>query len=357
MNNRSRWTLVWALSLALPAIAARAQEGERDALAAPEQAVEPARGELESLVFVGGDPEQFGRRDIGSPILRKVHFENTRPVPVHVDVLQKSCSCLGAAFDRATIAPSQRCTLTLNATVSPSAGEQVHFATFRARWEDGEGAHEERGICYARFTPAISFVVRPEAAAVSGIRGSVIDCRVTLRSLERQAIAAALPTPEVDLDGWSVTPIPAPGSDLSMVSFRVVGEMREIGMWDVSIRWKHPDAPPVAAIPLRVASFPAIRVFPGGAVFLLDPAAGEPSPVKLRLVSADGAPIVHAVRCSPARDWVRVRLVDGGVVEIELVPSPDRPKTGTVRAELISSDAEVLMSVPIVWWSRDGTPG
>lgn len=361
MNERSICVLPWAVVGLLSADVcaqniSQPSSAPQDAAAPNTAPVRLAPGDLESLAFAGGDPEDYGQRPVGSPVLRRVNFRNMKPVHVRVEVLQKSCGCLAAGFDRDIVPAGERCALSMGATVSPSAGQQVHFVLFRTKWEENGESREERGICYLRFFPDVSFIVRPERAGLAGPEKGRIEFEMSVLTMKDADVSLMLPTPDVNLPGWTASRVPGqPGSDPRVAMFRVSGPVGTSAIQDGMVTWQAQDSLPAASMPFRIFAQPEYRVFPGGALFR-NPPRDRGVIASVRVFSPPGASGVAKARVFPEFEWLAVRMLSENTVEVRLAPSDSRPLQGATRGELLNAVGEPLVSFPIVWWS-DAEPG
>jgi hypothetical protein len=310
-------------------------------------------GDLESLSFAGGDPEDYGKREVGSAVLRRVNFRNLKHVPVQIEILSKSCGCLSSEFDKGVIAPGEQCTLSMGTSVTPSAGQQVHFVSFRTTWEEAGEVRQEQGICYLRFRPNVAFIVRPEIAALAGATGSEVRLDMSILSLEELDVVSALPPPRVELPGWHVSPIQPISAQV--VRYRVWGRIGDPGICDTMVTWQAPDSLPAASMALRVFSYPACRVFPGGAVFVGQRFKGN-SALELRVFQDPNGPRIAGVRVTPDEACLDVRLLSNDRVQVVLEAMESLPARGHASGELVTLDGTIVRSFPIVWWLDESDP-
>lgn len=309
----------------------------------------PAPGELASLVFDGGDPEFAGERPVGSAVLRKVYFANPGPDPVRVRIVSKSCSCLGARFDREVVPPGERVELTIGAEVIPAAGELRYFVEFEAARQGEPAPEPERGVVFLRVFPDVSLVARPQGAGVGGIVGMPMRFLVSVRAMDGDPAPVRGLRPTFSLPGFAAALAPSAAIGPPHVAWAAVeGRPGAAGLHKGKIEWVPQDGPSVAEVPVRVFVAPRLRAFPGGAVFA-GAERGTERVVTLHLVGVAGDE-------RPARAEVTPRTagfgaaISGNRLTITMSADADRPGRGHGFCRLMDARGDEILRVPVVWW-------
>ncbi|MCC6230895.1 MAG: DUF1573 domain-containing protein [Phycisphaerales bacterium] len=318
--------------------------------------VQPA-SELQSLAVVSAGPESVGVVKQGQVASRTILFRNKSLVPVAIEIVSKSCSCLDTTFSRPFVMPGETTSLTVGTAALPGADQWLHQVTFRCVWSEGESSKSELGRVFLSYTCAIPFVLVPEHAVVTktvGDMGAVEFDIYMLGSLD--------PLPEIadvtcTIEGWKVRRLDRDPMNPNHARFRAEGRVGSVGYQEGTIQWMAPgnESQPMLKTPLHITSLWPLRSMPGGAVFV--PHGPDESMTKaVRLIERAGVTAkAWSVSLVEESEWVSASL-DAEGVKVTLRAGEKRPDFGSARARVLDADGKALLEFPIAWWTAATSP-
>lgn len=316
-----------------------------------------AASELTALSVVSADPESAGIVKQGQIASRKITFLNKSSVPVALEIVSKSCSCLDTAFSRSFVMPGEMTSLTVGTAALPGADQWLHQVTFRCVWSEGENSRSELGRVLLSYTCEIPFVIVPEHALVTktaGDTGTVEFDIYMLGSLD--------PLPEIadvtcTIEGWKVRRLDRDPAKPNHARFRAEGRVGPVGYQEGTIEWMAPgnESQPMLKTPLHITSLWPLRSMPGGAVFV--PHGADESMTKVvRLIERAGVTAkAWSVSLVEESEWVTTTL-DAEGVKVTLRAGEKRPEFGSARARVLDADGKTILEFPIAWWTTPTSP-
>lgn len=324
------------------------------------QPASPRPGELRSLKLVNATPENVGVVNRGAAVGRSLEFKNVLTSPVKVEVISKTCGCIGAAFDNVEVPAGGQTTLNFSLSVAPAAAEQVHTVTFRATWQDGGVDRTERGTCAIKYRTRLSWLVQPQAAAVAAIDGQEAYADIFVVATAEEGPLPELTEPRVTFANWTLRRVEGASPHPAVAHFRASGPAPGIGVCDgtISLTTDSPSEPKIT-VPIRVRTLSRFRAFPGGATFTRGSSDGPTTQI-LHLyprATTHGDPQTpSSAQLESTNSWISAEILPDGTLGIHLSPGADMPIAGSTRCKVIAGDGTQLVSVPIAWWTRQETP-
>jgi len=342
-------------AVVLLALAARALGGgplANVAAVQPEQTNGVQSRDLASLRTVWAEPESQGTVELGAVVRRRIQFQNVLNVPVSLDIVSTTCGCIEARFGSNSLASGDSTVLTIGTQSSPLPGVQSHSVVFRITWREDGADRAERGMCSLSYTPKLAFVVRPERVALAGVEGERTGFDVFIRVLEKDVnLDPGVPT--VTLPGWTVVRREGLGLPRGVQRFHVEGPVGSPGFVEAEVSWATAlNAEPSIRVPLRLRSLSPLRSVPGGATIVRNAEDGQARATLRLFVRRKESAAPASIRIVTPCEWLSARLISAHEVEIALSPMPEMLSIGSNRGELLSADGTVLMTFPIVWYTR-----
>jgi hypothetical protein len=309
-------------------------------------------GELNSLRIISADRESFGIVRVHSNIVRKLNFGNVLSVPLHIEIVSKSCGCMQAALSSTDVPAGGQTTLTMSVGVAPLSGEQAHSVVFRASWNDQGERKSELGLCGIQYQADVQVVVRPETAATSVTRGNATSIDFFARALEK-GVEVSVSHVSCSIPGWVIGLVDDPSLPAEAVHIRAVGPGLKEGYLDGEVALgSGPSTEPFLKVPVRVRVLEPYRAEPGGAILVRNEGDGEAEQV-LRLRPRDQASgLPKKVRLTSDCKWISVGMQSPDQVKVRFTPGAGISPIGSARAQVLADSGEVLLDFPIAWYTR-----
>lgn len=162
-------------------------------------AEQPRTGKL--VEVAGGDPEDLGFVQIGTPIERRVTLANASSGPVTLRVVGTSCPCTIAQLDRTTLESGQSATLKLMTRVSEVGERQFFTGTIEAVAfsPDGTASPSQQLTVGIAYTPDVELVLLPRILTFFVVARAESTFDAVARRLDHDRLAIRrVGTPE----GW-----------------------------------------------------------------------------------------------------------------------------------------------------------
>lgn len=316
-----------------------------------------AASELTVLSVVSADPESAGIVKQGQIASRKITFLNKSSVPVALEIVSKSCSCLDTAFSRAFVMPGEMTSLTVGTAALPGADQWLHQVTFRCVWSEGQNSRSELGRVLLSYTCAIPFVIVPEHAVVTKAVDDTGAVEFDIYMLDSHDPLPEIASVGCSVDGWAVKRLAADPSQPNHARFRAEGRVGPVGYQDGTIQWMAPgnESQPMLKTPLHITSLWPLRSMPGGVIFVPH-SADEPLTKAVKLIERSGVTAkAWSVALIEPIEWVTTTL-DAEGVKVALRAGEKRPDFGSARARVLDADGKALLEFPIAWWTTPTSP-
>lgn len=304
-------------------------------------------------------PEDCGRVPTGVEVSRTVSVKNTRPEPVSIRLLSKTCGCVAARIEPAEIPPGESAEITLSTRSAPLGGDQAHSAWFGVGREikPGEWAQLCTLTVSFRYTPDVEFMVFPPNRVLA--HAVVAQAKDIVVYVNADRIQARPPhgllssTPEIEPVG--VVNVP---ENKNVVKLLFRARPTSVGVLQGTISFETgSERFPKVALPITVVVRPALLVDPPGLILDGDKvAAGARFECTVRAREGLAGSVLSSVQAVAESGRVDARIersTDGGTVHLVVGVEPAAIReSGSERVWLQDDKGNKLAEVPIAWTGR-----
>lgn len=304
---------------------------------------------LRSLNLLDADPEECGRVQVGTRLIRRLIFANKLDREVLVEVISTTCGCTTASFDTPKVEPDGHVILTTVVDVAATPGPQMQTVRFKASWDTAE----ETAVCAVKYEPEIDYEILPSMIRRSAHAGTDLRFNTWIHWPGEPAKPHRIHDPACSLPGFHLAKIRGIADGPNVLAVQFSGTVPPPGAYrgDISFRVDPADKP--MRIPVFLRSVAPWIATPSGAIFdgpfterSVEIKRDQPSapPAVVRLRNPD-APIRALLEPAEAAEPVRT---------LKVARIGELTSCGGTFIEVLDADGDILALVPVAYFAIPG---